>query len=176
MPANSVGLYRIALSLTRNERDAEDLLQDTALSAWRMVRTLEAPERFTAWLCRIVVNHGRTLLRSRRRHPVVSMEGLDGEFDGEGHRLGVVPAWPGSVEDTVEQRRLATRVVALSQRLPEPYLEIWTLADVEQLTMDEIAEVLGLSVPNTKTRLHRARLALRKLLAEELLPPVRGET
>lgn len=162
-------IYRIGLSLTRDPHDAADILQDTMLSAFREIARLQDVGRVEAWLCRIATNHGRMLLRARRRHPEVSMADVEGHFDAEGHRLEVIPPWPVSVDDELERRRLAARVAVLAERLPETYRVIWTLGDVEQLSMEEIAEILELTVPNVKTRLHRARLALRGLLADELL-------
>ncbi|MBM4364825.1 MAG: sigma-70 family RNA polymerase sigma factor [Deltaproteobacteria bacterium] len=163
--------YRIALAFTRNAEDAADILQDTMVSALRQIATLHDEARADAWIYRIATNRSLMLLRSRRRRPEVSMDGVEGHFDSDGHRDGFVPAWPVDPEDELERRRLAARIAELSERLPDSYRAIWTLADVEQLTMEEIAGVLELSIPNVKSRLHRARLALRQLLAGELLTP-----
>lgn len=97
------------------------------------------------------------------------LDDVEGQFDAEGHRLGVVPPWPVSLEDEVDRRRLALRIAEHAQYLPETYREVWTLADVEQMSMEEVAQVLEITVANVKSRLHRARLALRQRLADELL-------
>ncbi len=162
-------VYRIGLSFTRNPEDAADLLQETVLTAFRSLGTLQDLDRVEPWMYRIATNHALMLLRARRRRPEVSMEDVEGRFGEDGHRIGAIPAWPASVDDELERRRLAARLPELAERLPETYRVIWTLGDVEQLTMEEIAAILDLTVPNVKSRLHRARLALRKLLADELL-------
>lgn len=163
--------YRIALAFTRNPEDAADILQDTMVSAFRQLPALHDEARAEAWVYRIATNRALMVLRARRRRPEVSMEGVEGHFDSDGHRDGLVPSWPVDPEDELARRRLAARVAELAERLPETYRAIWTLADVEQLTMEEIAGVLELTVSNVKSRLHRARLALRQLLADELLTP-----
>ncbi len=162
-------VYRIGLSFTRNPEDAADILQETVLTAYQSLTTLQDDQRVEPWMCRIATNHALMLLRARRRRPEVSMEDVEGRFDEDGHRIGVILAWPASVEDELERRRLAARIPELAECLPETYRAIWTLGDVEQLTMEEIAAILDITVPNVKSRLHRARLALRKLLADELL-------
>lgn len=161
-------LYRIGLSMTRNPEDARDILQDTLLSAWRALPTLQDDTRVEAWLCRIATNSARMLLRSRRRRPVVPMEEVEETYDATGHRIPETTPWNLRAEDTIDRSRLATRIAEHALSLPDEYREVWALADVEQLSMVEIAEILDLTVPNVKTRLHRARLALRRQLAGEM--------
>lgn len=164
-------LYNIGFAMTRNPEDARDILQDTLLSAWRAVASLQDDTRLEAWLCRIATNCARMLLRSRRRKPVVSVEDVEGGFDATGHRLERTLPWNVHPEDQIDRTRLTTRLAELSLELPDEYREVWVLADVEQMSMQEVAEVLELTVPNVKSRLHRARLALRKRLGDELAPP-----
>ena len=164
-------LFNIAYAMTRNPEDARDILQETLLLAWRSLGSLEDDTRLEAWLCRIATNSARMLLRSRRRKPVVSVDDIEGAFDAGGHRVEVTRPWPVDPEDAVQRSRLSARIGELATELPLEYREVWVLADVEQMSMQEVAEVLELTVPNVKTRLHRARLALRKRLAGELLAP-----
>lgn len=162
-------LFNIGYAMTRNPEDARDILQDTLLSAWRSLGSLQDDTRLEAWLCRIATNSARMLLRSRRRKPVVSLDGVEGTFDETGHRLEVTRAWPVDPEDALVRARLSARIGELAVELPVEYREVWVLADVEQMSMQEVADVLDLTVPNVKTRLHRARLALRRRMADELV-------
>jgi len=160
-------LWSIGYAMTRNPEDARDVLQETLTLAFRSRGGLQDDTRLEAWLCRIATNCARMLLRTRRRKPTVSIEGVEGTFDASGHRIEDLRPWSVDPGDAVDRRRLADRLAAASEELPEPYREVWVLADVEQLSMAEVAEVLELTIPNVKTRLHRARLALRKRLADE---------
>ncbi len=155
--------------MTRNQEDARDILQETLLLAWRSLGTLQDDTRLEAWLCRIATNSARMMLRSRRRKPVVSVDDVEGSFDAVGHRLEVTRPWPVNADDALVRSRLSARIGEVAVELPVEYREVWVLADVEQMSMQEVADVLELTVPNVKTRLHRARLALRKRLADELL-------
>lgn len=162
-------LYNIGFAMTRNPEDARDILQETLLLAWRSIASLQDDTRLEAWLCRIATNSARMLLRSRRRKPVVSVDDVEGQFDASGHRVEQMQSWPVDPEDALSRARLSGLLGELALQLPDEYREVWMLADVEQMTMQEVAEVLELTVPNVKTRLHRARLALRRRMAEAIL-------
>lgn len=99
----------------------------------------------------------------------MSVDDVEGSFDALGHRLEVTRPWPVNAEDALVRSRLSARIGEVAVELPVEYREVWVLADVEQMSMQEVADVLELTVPNVKTRLHRARLALRRRLADELL-------
>lgn len=161
-------LYRIALGMTRNQEDARDILQDTLMSAYRALPNLQDDTRLEPWLCRIAANCARMHLRARRRRPTVPIDDVEGGFDETGHRLERTRAWDVDPADAIDRARLCARIEAFSLELPDEYREVWLLADVEHLSMAEIAEILELELANVKTRLHRARLALRKRLAAEL--------
>lgn len=163
-------LYNIALGMTRNPDDARDILQETLLSAWRSIGGLHEDARLEPWLCRITTNAARMHLRARRRRPVEPLDDLEAAFDRGGLRLERTAPWPVDPADTIARARLAARVGELALELPDEYREVWVLADIEQMSMQEVADVLELTVPNVKTRLHRARLALRQKLARELVP------
>lgn len=158
----------LCLAFTRDADDADDVLQDSLLAAHRHLESLDDAEKFEAWLCRVATNQALMWLRARRRRPTMSMHAA-GEFDEDGHRRGTVPAWPVDPADLIQRQRLARLLHEIAEELPDKYRSVWVLADVQDLSMREVGEVLGLGVPAVKTRLHRARLALRARLAREVL-------
>lgn len=160
-------LYGIAWSVTRDRQEALDVLQDTLVSAWRNLDQLADDEALGAWLGRIALNHARMRLRSRKRKPAEPTEDFDALYDDTGHRIGDVERWP-QADDALERARMARRLETLVERLPDEARELWALADVQHLSMQEIAELTGLHVANVKTRLHRTRLQLREWLAADL--------
>lgn len=160
-------LYGIAWSVTRDRQDALDVLQDTLTSAWRSIDQLDDDTALGAWLGRIALNHARMRLRTRRRKPAEPTEDIDALYDEGGHRIGEVARWPRA-DEALERARMARRLEALVGRLPDDARELWALADVQHLSMQQIAELTGLHVANVKTRLHRTRLLLREWLAAEL--------
>ena len=119
-----------------------------------------------AWLARIIVNRARMFLRERRRRPVVDLDVHAATFDETGHRNEDLRPWPEAADDVLHRRRLAERAAEIAEELPEIYREVWVLSDIEQLSTADVAETLGITVPNVKTRLHRARLFLRDRLAD----------
>lgn len=157
-------LYSIAYTMTRNQQDALDVVQEALLAAHRARATLAEDTKMEAWLCAIVVNHARMLLRTRRRRPTLPLDEVEGRFDEDGHREGWLRSWALDPHDAAARAQLLERLATCAMDLPELYHEVWVLADVEQLSMREVADVLGIGVPTVKTRLHRARLALREAL------------
>ena len=161
-------LYGIAWSVTRDRQEAMDVLQETLVSAWRAIGDLRDDVALGAWLGRIALNHARMRLRSRRRKPAEPMEDIDQWFEDDGHRRDDVAAWNLRADDALDRARAARTLEALVERLPDEARELWALADVQHLSMQEISELTGLHVANVKTKLHRTRLQLREWLAAEL--------
>jgi RNA polymerase sigma-70 factor (ECF subfamily) len=160
-------LYGIAVSVLRDREEARDVLQETLTSAWRKVDQLEDDAALGAWLGRIVLNHARMRLRSRRRKPLELVDDFETWFTADGHWVNDEPTWPRA-DDALDRGRLAARLAELAAGLPEELHEVWALADVQHLSMQEIVELTGLHLANVKTRLHRARLLLRERLGAEL--------
>lgn len=160
-------LYGIAVSVLRDREEARDVLQETLTSAWRKVDQLEDDDALGAWLGRIVLNHARMRLRSRRRKPLELVDDFETWFTADGHWVNGEPTWPRA-DDALDRGRLAARLAELAAGLPEELHEVWALADVQHLSMQEIVELTGLHLANVKTRLHRARLLLRERLGAEL--------
>lgn len=160
------GVYRMALSMLRNEAEAEEVAQEAFLRAFRNLSKFRADSKFSTWLISITLNEARSRLR---RHKTVKMESLDGADDEQGH---VTPAllrdWreiPSEVLERGEVRSILRRAI---EDLPEIYREVFVLRDEEEMSVQEVADMLELSVSAVKVRLHRARLMLQKRLVPEL--------
>ena len=159
-------VYMMALSYMKNEADAEDVAQEAFLKAFSNLATFRAESKFSTWLISITLNEARGRLR---RQAAVRMESLDEPADEEG---SVSPAllrdWreiPSEALERGEVRRLLQDAVAA---LPEIYRRVFLLRDVEELSVNEAAEVLQISIASVKVRLHRARMMLQKKLTPQL--------
>jgi RNA polymerase sigma-70 factor (ECF subfamily) len=167
-------LYVMALSMLRNEADAEDAAQEACLNAYRNLASFRADSKFSTWLISITLNVARNRLRRNR---LTHMESLDIPPENDGH---VSPAllrdWrevPSEILERAEVRQILRKAIVA---LPEIYREVFLLRDVEELSIKEAAQALGVSDAVVKVRLHRARTMLQKTLAPELksLVPQKG--
>jgi len=157
------------LAVTRrylpSEDDARDAVQDAFLSAFRSLDRFERQARLSTWLHRIAVNAALMKLRTRRRKPEQSIEELLPGFLEDGHFAQQTPGWrTAEFEDVAERRELAKLVRSSIDRLPVGYRNVLMLRDIEEFNTEETALAMGISLNAVKTRLHRARLALRELL------------
>ncbi len=161
-------VYGIGLSMLRNEQDARDVVQDTFLNVYRRIDSFRGEAPFKSWLGRIATNNALMKLRTRRRKPEVSLQIRSPKFNDDGqHERDIVDFSP-LADKISESRELGQRIRETVERLPDKYRTVLVLADYQQLSMKQIAELLDLTVPNVKTRLHRARLAVRESLADYL--------
>ena len=154
----------VARRILRNEEDANDAVQDAFLSAFKGISQFKGQSRLGTWLHRIVVNAALGRLRSRHRHPEKSIEDLLSHF-GEGeHQLDPPVPWKTVPETSLQQQESCELVRDCVNQLPENYRTVLLLRDIEGLDTEETAQMLGTSLGVVKTRLHRARQALRALL------------
>jgi RNA polymerase sigma-70 factor, ECF subfamily len=155
-------LFRIAQHITQNREDAEDVMQDAFLKAYEKLDQFQGNSKFYTWLVRIAVNESLMRLRKRRTGKLVSM---DEDVQTE---EGSVPRdfadWAPNPEQNYNQSELAEILKKTIQGLPQGFRVVFVLRDVDQLSTEETAEALGLSVPAVKSRLLRARLQLRERL------------
>lgn len=155
-------VYVMALSLLQNEADAEDTAQEAFLKAFRSLASFRAEAKFSTWLISITLNEARSRLR---RKNTVKMESLDEPQDEQGH---ISPAllrdWREIPSEAVERQEVRGLLQQAIAGLPPIYREIFLLRDVEELSIDESAKALGITVAAVKVRLHRARLMLQKSL------------
>lgn len=156
-------VYAAALAILRNESDAEDAAQEAMLKALANIRQFRAEARFSTWLIQITVNEA---LMRRRRERTVVMEGMDDRRDEEGEYTPRDFAdWREIPSEALERKEVRQKLADALATLDRKYREVFVLRDMEQLNIQETAEALGISVASVKTRLLRARLMLRDLLA-----------
>jgi len=156
-------VYAAALAILRNEHDAEDAAQEAMLKAFANIRQFRAEARFSTWLIQITVNEA---LMRRRRERTVPMEGLDDRRDEESEYAPREFAdWREIPSEALERKEVRQRLAEALATLDRKYREVFMLRDMEHLNIQETAEALGITVASVKTRLLRARLMLRDLLA-----------
>lgn len=150
--------------IMRGEQESTDALQDAFISAFQAIEKFEGKSMLGMWLHRIVVNACLMKLRSRTRHAEVSIDELLPKFGRWGHHASSLPRWqqpPDAQLQSDETRALVRRTIDM---LPEEYRTVLLLRDIEELSTHETAEALETTPGAIKTRLHRARQALRTLL------------
>lgn len=158
-------VFMTAFDILQVEADAEEVAQEAFLKAFRSLRSFRREAQFSTWLLRITMNEARMRLRKRRE---VSLDSVFPDHKETDYTPILLADWreiPVEALLREEMRRLLRESIAA---LPENYREVLTLRDLNGLNNAETAEILGLSVGNTKVRLLRARLMLRDLLVERL--------
>ena len=148
-------VYRSLVSILGNAEEAEDALQDAFLKAFQALPNFEARSRFSTWLVRIAINTGLQRLRSRK-----DFDSLDEE--SEEFRPRNIQAWTDSPEDCYSREEIRKLVEKEVMKLPLKYRVALMLRDLEELSTEEAAAALGLSVPGLKARVLRGRLMLRE--------------
>jgi RNA polymerase sigma-70 factor (ECF subfamily) len=156
-------VYAAALAILRNDADAEDVAQEAMLKALAKISQFRAESRFSTWLIQITVNEA---LMRRRRERTRGMEAIDDQRDEEGtYTPRDFADWREIPSEALERKEVRQRLAQALASLDRKYREVFVLRDMEQLNIQETAEALGISVASVKTRLLRARLMLRDLLA-----------
>src|ERR1700716_1770551 len=156
-------IYAAALAILRNEADAEDVCQEAMLKTFANIQQFRAEARFSTWLIQITVNEA---LMRRRRERTVVMEGIDDRRDDESdYAPRDFADWREIPSEALERKEVRQRLAQALGTLDRKYREVFVLRDMEHLNIQETAEALGISVASVKTRLLRARLMLRDLLA-----------
>jgi RNA polymerase sigma-70 factor (ECF subfamily) len=155
-------VFRIALHITQNREDAEDVVQDAFLKAYENLEQFQGQSKFYTWLVRIAVNEALMKLRRRRPERMIS---LDQEVQTEEDSMPrEVADWSPNPEQLYNQAELRDILGKTIQGLPPSFRTVFVLRDVEGLSTEETAQALELSVPAVKSRLLRARLQLRERL------------
>jgi RNA polymerase sigma-70 factor (ECF subfamily) len=158
-------LLIVARRIVGNDEDARDVIQDAFLSAFRSLDRFHGDARLSTWLHRIVVNTALMKLRTRRRKPEESIEPLLPAFASNGHHAERFATWSEPVDvalSRAETRELVRRQI---EALPDAFRTVLVLRDIEGLDTEETARLLDATPNAIKIRLHRARQALRSLLA-----------
>lgn len=166
-------MLAVARRMLRQEQDAQDAVQDAFLSAFKALATFDGRSQLSTWLHRITVNVCLMRLRTRRRKPEQPIETLLPTFLSDGHQTRRTPSWPGDPLGALGDQERSEQVRVMVAQLPEPFRVVLLLRDVEELSTSDTAAALGISENAVKTRLHRARQALRTLI-EESMPDLTG--
>ena len=167
MRINNQKLYRLARSIIRNDSEAEDIVQETYVTAFAHLSSFRGEASLATWLSRIAINEALGRLRkTRRAASVISNEPASGAH--------VIP-FPLSTsgddpERTMAQRQILRLVEQATDMLPDVYRTVFVARVIEGLSMEETADLLGLKPQTVKTRLHRARSLVRKQLDEQIGP------
>jgi RNA polymerase sigma-70 factor (ECF subfamily) len=155
-------IFRLALHITQNREDAEDVLQEAFFKAYEHLNQFQGQSKFYTWIVRIAVNQALMKLRKRKTDRSVS---LDEAIDtGEDTIAREIAAWDENPEEKYSREELNGILGSAVEGLAPIYRAVFTLRDVDELSTEETAEALGLSVPAVKSRLLRARLQLRDKL------------
>jgi len=157
-------IYATAISVVKNPADAEEVAQEAVLKAFSHISTFRAEAKFSTWLVQITYNEARMKLKKARPHLYESIDDQQQNEEGD--------FWPKDYADwrpipseLLEQKEIRQAVQNAINSLSPSYREVLVLRDVQHLSIKETSTILGISEPNVKTRLHRARLLLRDSLA-----------
>jgi RNA polymerase sigma-70 factor (ECF subfamily) len=161
-------IFLAALSLVRNEADAEDIVQEAVLKAFKGLHSFRQEAKFSTWLIQITLNEAKIRLRKDRRHLYESMD--EGQCSEDGDYIPKDLAdWREIPSEALEQKELREALIKALNTLPERYRTVFVLRDVQQLSIAETVQALGISEASVKTRLSRARLKMRDTLATSLM-------
>lgn len=156
-------IYRLAKHITQNDEDAEDVLQETFLKAFEHLSGFQGQSKFYTWIVRIAVNESLMKLRKRKSDRSVP---LDEPLDtGEDTVVREIAVWDENPEQRYSREELGEILDEAVQSLRPVFRTVFVLRDIEELSTEETAEALGISVPAVKSRLLRARLQLREKLS-----------
>jgi RNA polymerase sigma-70 factor (ECF subfamily) len=161
-----LSVYRMAMSFVKNETEAEDVAQEAFLKAFRHLANFRGESKFSTWLISITLNEAR---RRLRRQNTIRMESLDGPPE-EGSKVSpaLLRDWREIPSEALERRELRALLQKAIEELAPIYREVLVLRDIEELSVEETAGALAISISSVKVRLHRARIMLQKELAPKL--------
>lgn len=167
-------VYRVAHGITGSAPDAEEVVQDVFLTLFRKVGDFEGRAALGTWLYRIAVNTALNKRRGKRAQVEEPLENHLPAFGEDGHRQGdrsyLLADWSATPDEVLLSQEGRAVVRAAVERLPAHYRIVLLLRDVEELSSEDVAEIVGESVASVKSRLHRARMALRELLTHTYAP------
>ena len=159
-------VYATALALLRNDADAQDVAQEAILKAFANLRQFRGESKFSTWLIQITVNEARMRQRKPRAdlfEPIAELQDEEGAYTPRDFA-----DWREIPSEALERSEIRALLAKALASLAQKYREVFLLRDVEQISIEETAEVLNISIASVKTRLLRARLMLRDILAPDL--------
>jgi len=161
-------IYGFALRITRNANDAEEVFQEVFLTLAKKLDTFRSESKFSSWLYRVTVNASYMYLRSQKKHENnISLENYS-PYDEKGTLMGRImyKDWSSRPDIIIFNKEALVIIEKAINELPESYRTVFHLRDIEGLSNEEVSEVLEISIPAVKSRLHRARLFLRDKLSD----------
>jgi RNA polymerase sigma-70 factor, ECF subfamily len=161
-------VYRVATGICGSSADAEEVVQDVFLTLFRKAGSFEGRAALGTWLYRIAVNMSLNKRRGKRAEVEEPLEDLLPTYREDGHRQGdrsfLLADWSSLPDEALLSKEGREVIRAAVDRLPQHYRAVLLLRDVEEMSSEEVSEILGESVASVKSRLHRARMALREQL------------
>ena len=161
-------VYGVAYRILGQAQDAEDVVQQTFLSLIEHIDTFRGESAVATWVLRIATNFALKILRKKQGLPTVPFDDRDESFETVPHP-DFIAQWreaPDGLVERAELRELLDKAIA---ELDDKYRVVFVLRDIEELSTEETADALGLSISNVKVRLLRARMQLRERLTRELV-------
>ena len=158
-------IYALSFNITRNQMDAEDVVQDVLLSIYRKIDTFQGKSAFSSWVYRITLNATYMKLRSKKKEKHVSLDDDYPAFNKSGFMFEKPFDWSSSSDSLLFSNETKEMIEKAVNLLPEKERVVFILRDVNGLSTEKAGEILDLSIPAVKSRLHRARLFLRKKLS-----------
>lgn len=158
-------VYRLSMRMLRNQEDAEDALQETFLQVYRGLKGFEGRSTFSTWLFRLATNVCLMKIRHRETEPakLLPLEEYIPRHEEGG--LPQIQDWPDKPEEVLLNKESREKMLEALEKLPAEHRAVFVLRDIEGFSNSEAGEALGISVAAVKSRLHRARLALRGMLS-----------
>ena len=158
-------IYALGINMTHNQMDAQDVAQDVLLTIFRKVHTFQGKSAFSSWVYRITLNAINMKLRSKKKEQAVSLEDAFPSFNGSGYHQEKIRDWSENADSLLFSNETKSVIQNAVNLLPEKEKVVFILRDVEGFSTEKVGDILELSAPAVKSRLHRARLFLRKKLS-----------
>lgn len=158
-------IFNTVMGLVNNYEDAQDITQDAFFKAYRSLKSFRGECKFSSWLYRIAVNTAKDYLRSASRHPTVSLDDGGEDEDGDEQPMQIADESRTASPETSAEINETQRIVRMAlSRISEAHRKILILRDMEGYSYDEIAEMLDIELGTVKSRINRARQALKQEL------------
>tara|TARA_B100000686_G_scaffold76802_1_gene82733 strand:- start:593 stop:1222 length:630 start_codon:yes stop_codon:yes gene_type:complete len=158
-------IYNLSYNLTRNQMDAQDVTQEVLLTLFRKINMFQGKSAFSSWVYRITLNASYMKLRRTKKEPKISLDEVMPLFNRAGFQQEKIKDWSENTESLIFTNETRSVIKNAVDLLPEKEKVVFLLRDVEGLSTEKTGEILDLTVPAVKSRLHRARLFLRKKLS-----------
>jgi len=165
---NTPRLLSVARRILKNDDEAREAVQQAFVAAFKSREQFHGESQPSTWLHRIAVNKALDLMRARERRHEDSIDDLLPRFLPDGHHAERFAVWPEPIEEQIDRDRQAASIRDAIDHLPDTFRIVLLLRDIEEMSTEETAQALGITPNAVKLRLHRARMALRTLLADRL--------